>query len=111
MIEAAGTESALHEAVELAKPSADVAIPGIYWGPIDLPGLAMCFKQVNLCPTTLYARSDAGRDIDNAAALLATNSDIADTLITHRFPLDAAVEAFATASERSSGAIKVVLEP
>ena len=111
VIEAAGTESALHEAVELAKPSAEVAIPGIYWGPIDLPGLAMCFKQVNLCPTTLYARSGAGRDIDHAAALLATNPDVADTLITHRFPLDAAVDAFATAAERSSGAIKVVLEP
>lgn len=110
VIEAAGTESALHEAVELAKPSADVAIPGIYWGPIDLPGLAMCFKQVSLCPTTLYARSGAGRDIDNAAALLATNPDIADTLITHRYPLDAAVEAFTTAAARSSGAIKVVLE-
>ena len=29
----------------------------------------------------------------------------------HRFPLDAAPEAFATAADRSSGAIKVVLEP
>lgn len=111
VIEAAGTESALSEAIGLAKPSADVAIPGIYWGPIGLPGLAMCLKQVSLCPTTLYARSGAGRDIDHAAALLATNPDIADTLITHRFPLDGAVEAFGTAAARSAGAIKVVLEP
>lgn len=111
VIEAAGTESALHEAVELAKPAAEVAIPGIYWGPIDLPGLAMCFKQVSLCPTTLYARSGAGRDIDYAAALLATQPDIADTLITHRFPLDAAVEAFKAAASKSTGAVKVILEP
>jgi threonine dehydrogenase-like Zn-dependent dehydrogenase len=32
-------------------------------------------------------------------------------LITHRFPLDAAPEAFSAAADRSSGAIKVVLEP
>ena len=111
VIEAAGTESALEVAVELAKPSAQVAIPGIYWGPVALPGLAMCFKQVSLCPTTLYARSAAGRDVDNAAALLAKSPELAETLITHRFPLDAAAEAFATAAARSSGAIKVVLEP
>ena len=37
--------------------------------------------------------------------------DIAKTLITHRFPLDAVAEAFATAADRSSGSIKVVLEP
>lgn len=111
VIEAAGTESALSQAVEIAKPSAEVAIPGIYWGPINLPGIALCFKQVSLCPTTLYARSGAGRDIDYAAALLATNPTIADTLITHRFPLDAAAEAFETAAAKSAGAIKVVLEP
>lgn len=88
-----------------------MAIPGIYWGPVDLPGLAMCFKQVRLCPTTLYARSGAGRDIDYAAALLAPHPEVADTLITHRFPLVAAVEAFETAAARSTGAIKVVVEP
>jgi threonine dehydrogenase-like Zn-dependent dehydrogenase len=111
VVEAAGTESALDTAVALAKPSAQVAIPGVYWGPVALPGLAVCFKQVSLCPTTLYARHAAGRDIDNAAALLAATPDLAPTLITHRFPLDAAAEAFATAADRSSGAIKVVLEP
>lgn len=111
VVEAAGTESALDTAVALAKPSAQVAIPGIYWGPVALPGLAVCFKQVSLCPTTLYGRHAAGRDIDNAAALLASTPELAPTLITHRFPLDAAVEAFATAADRTSGAIKVVLEP
>ena len=71
----------------------------------------MCFKQVSLCPTTLYERHAGGRDIDNAAALLAASPDFAATVITHRFPLDAAAEAFATAANRSAGSIKVVVEP
>jgi threonine dehydrogenase-like Zn-dependent dehydrogenase len=51
------------------------------------------------------------RDVEVAAALLAGTPDIATTLITHRFPLDAAAEAFAVARDRTAGAIKVVLEP
>jgi threonine dehydrogenase-like Zn-dependent dehydrogenase len=85
--------------------------PGVYWGPVAVPGLAMCLKEVSLCPTALYSRTAGGRDIDAAAALLATTPGLADTLITHRFPLDAAAEAFATAASRDQGAIKVVLEP
>jgi threonine dehydrogenase-like Zn-dependent dehydrogenase len=111
IIEAAGSESALARAVDLAKPSAQVVIPGIYWGPVALPGLSMCLKQVSLCPTTLYGRHAGGRDVDNAAELLATTPELPATIVTHRFPLDAAVEAFETAASRSAGAIKVILEP
>jgi threonine dehydrogenase-like Zn-dependent dehydrogenase len=111
VIEAAGSESALADAVEIAKPAGHVAIPCIYWGPVALPGLAMCFKQITLCPTTLYGRHAGGRDIDNAAALLAASPAFADTVITHRFPLDAEADAFAAAADRAAGAIKVVLEP
>ena len=111
VIEAAGSESALASAVDLAKPSAQVVIPGIYWGTVALPGLTMCLKQVSLCPTTLYGRHAGGRDVDNAAALLATTPELAPTIVTHRFPLEAAVEAFSTAASRAAGAIKVILEP
>jgi threonine dehydrogenase-like Zn-dependent dehydrogenase len=111
VVEAAGSESALAQAVHLARPSALVMIPGIYWAPVALPGLSMCLKQVSLCPTTLYGRHAGGRDVDHAAALLATTPELAPTLVTHRFPLDAAVDAFEAAASRSSGAIKVILEP
>jgi threonine dehydrogenase-like Zn-dependent dehydrogenase len=66
---------------------------------------------VSLCPTLLYSRHAGGRDADAAAALLAATPELSRTLITHRFPLDAAAEAFATAADRKAGAIKVVLEP
>ncbi len=111
VIEAAGTESAVAQAVEIAKPGARVWIPGIYWGPVAMPGLRMCMKEVSLCPTLLYGRHAGGRDADAAAALLAATPELPRALITHRFPLDAAHEAFAVAGDRKSGAIKVVLEP
>ena len=49
--------------------------------------------------------------IDVAASTLALQPGIADAIITHRYPLEAAEEAFRTAADRSAGSIKVVLEP
>ena len=49
-------------------------------------------------------------DLD-AAQMLADEPDIARTVITHRYPIEDAGEAFRVAGERQSGAIRVVVEP
>jgi threonine dehydrogenase-like Zn-dependent dehydrogenase len=51
------------------------------------------------------------REVDEAAALLAAVPELSEAVITHRFALDDAPEAFRVAENRSAGAIKVVLEP
>ena len=43
--------------------------------------------------------------------MIADDPEIARTIITHRFPIDDAVEAFRVAGDKSTGAIRVVLEP
>jgi threonine dehydrogenase-like Zn-dependent dehydrogenase len=112
VVDAAGTRDALARAVELCRPGATLLLVATYWGGLlELPGFAVCLKEVRVQPASLYAREGAARDVDVAAAILATRPEIARALITHRFPLDAAAEAFRTAADRASGAIKVVLEP
>jgi threonine dehydrogenase-like Zn-dependent dehydrogenase len=59
----------------------------------------------------MYGRVGPSRDVDVAAALLAARPELPEAVVTHRFPLDAAAEAFAVAADRGSGAIKVLLEP
>ena len=61
--------------------------------------------------STMYGRSSTGRDVEAAAALLAAREDLGAVLISHRFALDDAPEAFRTATRRAEGALKVVLEP
>jgi len=111
VIEAAGTTSALARAVELCRAGGRVVIVGTYWEEAVLPAMDACMREITLVPASLYGRSGPSRDFDVAVSILAARPEVARTVITHRFPLDAAAEAFATARDRSAGAIKVVLEP
>ncbi len=112
VIEAAGTASALSDAVDRCRPGGTVVLLGSYWdGAVELPGLSVTMKEISLVPASMYGRVGPSRDIDVAATILAARPELADAVITHRFPLDAASDAFAVAADRSAGAIKVVLEP
>jgi threonine dehydrogenase-like Zn-dependent dehydrogenase len=112
VIEAAGTAEALADAVARCRPGGRVCLLGSYWeGDVAMPGMAVTMKEIDLVPAAMYNRVGPSRDVDVAAALLAARPEVAEALITHRFPLDAAPEAFAVARDRAAGAIKVVLEP
>jgi len=111
VVECAGSDSAVQRVCELARPGGVVVLLSSYWGPLNLPAFLVMLKELRLQPSSMYGRHAAGRDIDGGAALLASNAEIPRALITHRLPLDAAVEAFRIARDRQAGAIKVVLEP
>ena len=111
VVEAAGTESAMATAAELAAPGATVLVLSTYWGPMVVPGVVALVKELSIVSSIVYGEHGGSRDIDAAAALLAAKPGIADALITHRLPLDDAAEAFRVARDRAAGAIKVVLEP
>lgn len=111
VVDAVGTSASLDQSIALARPGARLLMLGTFWGGVEINGLALCMKEIEMIPSMQYNRSGPSRDVDVAAAILAADPTIAANLITHRFPLDAAGEAFAVAADRASGAIKVVLEP
>jgi threonine dehydrogenase-like Zn-dependent dehydrogenase len=109
VVDAAGTESSFGKAAELVRPGGRIGLAASYWTPVPFPGFLVCMKEADIHPASMYGRAGATRDIDAAAALLAATPELPHAIITHRLPLAAAVEAFATAANRKSGAIKVVL--
>lgn len=111
VVECAGNSGALASAARLCKPGATILILATYWGGAELPAFEVCLKSLKIFASSLYDRQGLVRDVEVAARLMARRPEVADILITHRLPLDAATEAFAVAADRSAGAIKVVLEP
>ncbi|HMT62558.1 MAG TPA: zinc-binding dehydrogenase [Microthrixaceae bacterium] len=110
VIEATGAGSGVERGVAGVRPGGRVVIAGLFHGPVPVPGLPMLAKEVELVGSMMYGRHGTTREIDEAATLLAAHPDIADALITHRFPLSEAPRAFAAAADRSGGAIKVVVD-
>lgn len=111
VIDCAGTADSIAEAVRLCRPGATVLLLATYWDGLTLPAFEVSLKQLRIVSSANYCRQGLSRDVDVAAAAMAQNPRIAECLITHRLPLDAAEEAFAIAADRASGAIKVTLDP
>ncbi len=116
VIEAAGSESGLAACAGWARPGGRIVLLGVYHGLLPAPGTVTLTKELSWIGAMAYGSHDghghaSRREVDEVAALLATKPEIAATVITHRFGLDDAPEAFRVASDRASGAIKVVLEP
>jgi threonine dehydrogenase-like Zn-dependent dehydrogenase len=111
VVEAAGSESALHEAAELTRPGGTLGYLGVYPFDASWPVHTCFIKELRTVGSLGYCKHEHGRDFVDAAGLLASNPDLVDALITHRFPIEDAVEAYRVASDKSAGARRVIVEP
>lgn len=79
--------------------------------PVFDPGV-MILKEVRLVGSMVYSRPETGpADFDLALECIEANASALRGLITHTFALSNVQEAFETAADKKSGAIKVMLAP
>jgi len=110
VVDAAGTDSALKVCFKLLRPGGTVALVASYWEPVQFPQF-FSMKEPVVVGSNMHGHDETGRDMDAAARFLADSPEVATAMITHRFQLDRAADAFTVAADRASGAIKVLLEP
>ncbi|HPG24817.1 MAG: alcohol dehydrogenase catalytic domain-containing protein [Spirochaetaceae bacterium] len=111
VLDCAGTASATAASCEALRPNGTLLMLASSWDTIELPGLAVAAKELEIVVSTMYGRAGTLRDVDAAAGILGAREEVADALISHRFPLAEAAKAFEVSRDRAGGAIKVVLEP
>lgn len=111
VLEGDGSEASITAAAERAAPGGTVLmVAGYYTEFKNFKVLPFVAKELTVIWGTYYGHHASGRDADSAASLLAQRPEIADAIITHRFPLDAAREAFDLVRS-DAPSLKVVLEP
>jgi len=110
VLDAAGTQRSMDQATSLVRPGGTIGVLAAFWQPVTI-GMSLLMKEVSLVPAFTYGHHHGASEFDEAVRMLDAAPELARTVITHRFPLDEASEAFRVASDPTSGAIKVVIEP
>lgn len=111
VIEAAGTPESMSRALELVAPRGVVVVLGVHMGAVSLDWSVLFHKEASVLPSLGYCQHGGTSEMLESARMLASDPEIPKTFITHRFPLADAVEAFRVAGDRTTGAIRVVVEP
>jgi threonine dehydrogenase-like Zn-dependent dehydrogenase len=100
---------ALREVLGSVRRGGTVSLAGVYGGPVQMFPLGDLF---DMQVTLRMGQANVRRWVDELVPLLVDGDPLrTDDLVTHRWPLERAPEAYAMFQEKRDGCIKVVLEP
>jgi len=112
VIETVGANaSTVADAVATIDYSGTVVIVGLFDDTPAFDPLLMMIKEVRIVSSMVYGSTDCVADFAIALEILADRGEQLRNLITHEFSLQDAQTAFETAADKTSGALKVMLEP
>ena len=106
-----GAADTLRDAIRVVARGGRVAILGSFSEPKSVDLQRVMMKEVALLGSFCYGAGEGGDEFTAAAQLTGRWRDELSALTTHQFPLDEVASAFATADDKSTGAIKVTLTP
>ncbi|MFI6587801.1 zinc-binding dehydrogenase [Embleya sp. NPDC050493] len=110
VIDAAGVQPSFDLAVEHTRPGGTLGLLGTFWTPVTM-SVAVQMKEIGIIPAVTYGHHQGVEEFATSVEVLRDTPRLAEALVTHRFGLDDAAEAFARAADPSAEAIKIILEP
>ncbi len=105
-VDCAGAATLLDQALHLVKDKSRVAIVAGYAKPYELDVSFLGAMQVSITGSRAYETPDIEAARDN----INNNETNLDPIITHHFKIAELTEAFKTAADRTSNAIKVIID-
>ena len=106
-----GTSTTLSDSVHLVRRGGRIVMLGVFDGSPGIPGLAFSTKELTLVGSNCYGHGPHLSDFALGTQIIDRHRDVLSALVTHRFKLDQVAAAFATATDKASGSIKVQIEP
>ena len=105
-----GSAPTLAQALGAVRPGGRISVLGLFPDAVQLGGLALSLKEVTVVGGITYCRPGLHSDFDVALGILQSDPERARAVITHRFPLDEATQAFATAADKGTKSLKVQVQ-
>jgi threonine dehydrogenase-like Zn-dependent dehydrogenase len=106
-----GHASTLDQAWALVRRRGRVIVLGVFEGAVPVRLGPALGKEADVRFAVCYGELDGRHDYDVTLELIASGKAPVGRLLTHRFPLEEAPQAFRTADDKGSGAVKVQLIP
>ena len=106
-----GHAHTIREAVRVADAGGTIVMVGVFDDETPLPALDFLSKELILVGSNCYALDADRGDFALATALLLQRRDGLAAMLTHRFSLDEIRRGFDTAMDKSTGVIKVQIQP
>jgi L-iditol 2-dehydrogenase len=106
-----GRADTLDQAVGLVRPGGRIALLGLFTGPAKVNALTAMLNEVRTVGALTYCRPGRYSDFEVALRIIREDPERARTIISHRFPLNEADEAFRTAADKSTESVKVQVHP
>lgn len=106
-----GTAATLQQAVGIVRAGGRISVLGVFSQPQMVNMLFLVLKDVKMVGGITYCRPGDKSDFDVAIELLKEHGDRARKIISHKFSLEDAAKAFATAADKSTKSLKVQVTP
>lgn len=105
-MDCAGAQSIMKEIIAMAKQGTRIAIVAVHKKPADFAIANMSEREIMMKGSLGYQMSDVKEAFEN----IKNEHTKIKMIATHHFPIEDAKEAFATAADPSTGAIKVIID-
>jgi 2-desacetyl-2-hydroxyethyl bacteriochlorophyllide A dehydrogenase len=104
-----GRANTLGHAFTVVGPGGRISVLGVFTQPVQIHPAMFFVKEPRVVGSNCYGRPGRHSDYELAIEIMRRNPESLRRCITHRFPLAEIERAYATADDKSSGAIKVQL--
>ncbi len=106
-----GSADTLAEGAAAVRPGGTVAVLGFFLGAVQLDTLPLLMKEVSLVWSYCYEHGERSADFSDSLEFLSRERELAALFTSASVPLDHIERAFALASDKKAGIVKVSVLP